>query len=125
MPMYLPIFIISLLTIVMGCGDTSKQNDVIDVSTVGEFPGDVDEDRIIQAHEREPGSWLSYGQDYKEQRFSHLTEVNPSNIQDLGLTWFKTIGDESQRMQGTPLVVDGVMYVTNGWSVVWALDAST
>ena len=125
MRIHLPIFILSLLTIIVGCSDTPKQNDVTDAAIVGNFPGDVDDDRIIQASDQEPGSWLSYGQDYKEQRFSHLTQINPSNIGELGLTWFKTIGDESQRMQGTPLVIDGVMYVTNGWSVVWALEAST
>lgn len=85
----------------------------------------VDETRIINATTREPGSWLTHGQTYKEQRFSQLTQINQDNINDLGLAWSKQIGDFNMRMQGTPLVVDGVMYVTNGWSVVYALDATS
>ncbi len=86
-------------------------------------PGFVDDARIIAATAKEPGSWLTYGQSYKEQRFSQLTQISRNNIDELGLAWSKPIGDFNMRMQGTPLVVDGVMYVTNGWSVVFALDA--
>ena len=43
----------------------------------------------------------------------------------MGLAWTTQIGDYNMRMQGTPLVVDGVMYVSNGWSVIYALDATT
>ena len=85
--------------------------------------GYVDDARIINAPNAEPGSWLTYGQTYKEQRFSHLTQVTRDNVNELALAWTAEIGDNNMRMQGTPLVVDGVMYVTNGWSVVYALDA--
>ena len=88
-------------------------------------PGWVDDQRIINLPISEPGSWPTYGQTYKEQRFSQLTQITPENIDDLGLAWSRQIGDYNMRMQGTPLVVDGVMYVTNGWSVVYALDATT
>ena len=87
--------------------------------------GNVDDARIINSPEADPGSWLTYGQSYKEQRFSPLTQITPDNAGQLGLAWSKQIGDYNMRMQGTPLVVDGVMYVTNGWSVVYALDATT
>ncbi len=87
--------------------------------------GDVDDTRIVAAAASEPGSWLTHGQTYKEQRFSKLKQINPNNIETLGLAWRKQIGDFNMRMQGTPLVVDGVMYATNGWSVVFALDAAT
>ena len=84
----------------------------------------VDDSRIINSFENEPGNWLSYGQNYKEQRFSHLTQITPDNADRMGLAWSTTIGDYNMRMSGTPLVVDGVMYVSNGWSVVYALDAT-
>ena len=87
--------------------------------------GNVDDARIIAAPETEPGSWLAYGQTYKEQRFSQLTQINRDNVDQLGLAWSKQIGDANMRMQGTPIVVDRVMYATNGWSVVYALDAAT
>ena len=88
-------------------------------------PGWVNDQRIIDSPLREPGSWLTYGQNYKEQRFSQLSQITPENVDELGLAWSRQIGDYNMRMQGTPLVVDGVMYVTNGWSVVYALDAAT
>ena len=87
--------------------------------------GNVDDARIINSPAAEPGSWLSYGQNYKEQRFSQLTQITPDNVDQLGLAWTRQIGDYNMRMQGTPLVVDGVMYVSNGWSVVYALDATS
>ena len=76
--------------------------------------GLVSDQRIIDAPQKEPGSWLSYGQTYKEQRFSMLSQINKDNINQLGLAWQKTIGGSTERMQGTPLVVDGIMYVTSG-----------
>jgi quinohemoprotein ethanol dehydrogenase len=87
--------------------------------------GNVDDARIIAAPQAEPGSWLSYGQTYKEQRFSKLTQITRDNVDELGLAWTREIGDFNMRMQGTPIVVDGVMYASNGWSVVFALDATT
>ena len=87
-------------------------------------PETVDDQRIIQSQQIEPGNWLTHGLTYKEQRFSLLTQINKSNLDELGLAWTKQIGDFNMRMQGTPIVVNGVMYVTNGWSVVYALDAA-
>ena len=87
--------------------------------------GNVTDSRVINSPSEEPGSWLTYGQNFKEQRFSELTQINTDTIARLGLAWTKQIGDYNMRMQGTPLVVDGVMYVSNGWSVIYALDATT
>jgi len=85
----------------------------------------VDEERIQRAAVDEPGSWLTYGQSYKEHRFSTLTQIDRDNVHEVGLAWYKDIGSSRERMQGTPLIVDGVMYATNGWSVIYALDART
>ena len=87
--------------------------------------GNVTDSRVINSPSEEPGSWLTYGQNFKEQRFSELTQINTDTIARLGLAWTAQIGDYNMRMQGTPLVVDGVMYVSNGWSVIYALDATT
>ena len=87
--------------------------------------GNVTDSRVINSPSDEPGSWLTYGQNFKEQRFSELTQINTDTIARLGLAWTTQIGDYNMRMQGTPLVVDGVMYVSNGWSVIYALDAAT
>ena len=78
----------------------------------------------IGAADQRPGVWLSHGRTYSEQRFSPLEQVNASNISQLGLTWTEEL-DTMRGMESTPIVVDGVMYVTSAWSVVYALDART
>ncbi len=71
-----------------------------------------------------PQDWLSYGRTYDEQRFSPLTQVNDGNVSRLGLAWsFDTQTDRG--LEATPLVVDGVMYATGSWSVVYAIDAAS
>lgn len=112
--------------VLLGCGtDPTPPAESTPVDTPTRTAGAIDDARIIAAPAAEPGSWLSYGQTYKEQRFSRLTQITPDNVGDLGLAWTRDIGDWNMRMQGTPIVADGVMYVTNGWSVVSALDATT
>jgi len=86
-------------------------------------PAAVDGARIAAA-DKEPGNWLSHGRTYGEQRFSPLKEINRDNIKDLGLAWsYETGGNRGHH--GTPIVVDGTMYVTQPWSIVTALDAKT
>ena len=81
----------------------------------------VTAERIINA-DAESGNWLSHGRTYDEQRFSPLTGINDDNVADLGLAWYFDI-DTNRAMEATPLIADGVMYVTAAWSVVYALDA--
>jgi len=78
----------------------------------------------IQANTAMSKDWPTYGADYAETRFSKLNEITATNIKDLGLVW--TYNLESTRgVESTPLVVDGIMYVTASWSVVHALDVRT
>ena len=83
----------------------------------------VDSDAII-ANAEETKDWLNYGLDYAETRFSRLDSVTAENVGELGLAW--SYGMNSRRgVEATPIVVDGVMFVTASWSVVHALDAVT
>ncbi|MBU6473293.1 MAG: PQQ-dependent dehydrogenase, methanol/ethanol family, partial [Alphaproteobacteria bacterium] len=77
------------------------------------------------AIEHQPaGEWLSYGRTYSEQRFSPLDQINTANVKQLGVAWdFRTY--TVRGLEGTPLVANGVMYVTGSWSKLWALDAKT
>jgi quinohemoprotein ethanol dehydrogenase len=80
----------------------------------------VEGDRI-RANEAASRDWPTYGLDYAETRFSHLRRITNANVKDLGLVW--TYDLESTRgIEATPLVVDGIMYVTASWSVVHAVD---
>src|SRR6185436_2039862 len=71
------------------------------------------------------GEWLSYGRTYDEQRFSPLTRVDAGNVGQLGLAWFYDLDTAHRVQESTPLVIDGVMYVTSAWSKLFALDAKT
>ncbi len=83
----------------------------------------VDAQRILNAN-AEPGNWLSHGRTYDEQRYSPLTDISEKNIDRLGLGW--SYDFETHRgLEATPLVIDGVMYVTGSWSRVYALDAAS
>jgi len=68
--------------------------------------------------------WLSYGRDYGEQRFSPLTQINDKNAKDLGLAWSADL-DTARGQEATPLMHDGVLYVSTAWSMVKAFDAAT
>jgi quinohemoprotein ethanol dehydrogenase len=83
----------------------------------------VDAKRLIHA-DSEPGSWLAAGRDYGEQRFSPLNQINDANVKSLGLAWYGDI-DTEQGQESTPVVVDGVMYLTTAWSMVKAYDIRT
>jgi quinohemoprotein ethanol dehydrogenase len=83
----------------------------------------VDAARIANA-DAEPGNWLSYGRTYSEQRYSPLARISDKNADKLGLAWFADL-DTNRAQEATPLVVDGVMYVSTAWSLVKAYDALT
>jgi quinohemoprotein ethanol dehydrogenase len=83
----------------------------------------VDATRIENA-DGEPGQWLSHGRTYSEQRYSPLTQIDRDSVEELGLAWHTATGNK-RGMEATPLVADGVMYVSTAWSRVMALDAVT
>lgn len=72
----------------------------------------------------ESKEWPSFGRDLSNQRLSPLTQVNPENVNKLQLAWsFKT--GVSASFQATPIVSDGVMYVSLPFNHVVALNAKT
>lgn len=85
--------------------------------------GNVDGDRIVNA-DKDPGNWLSHGRTYSEQRFSPLDKISTDNVGQMGLAWSYELFT-NRGVEATPIVVDGTMYVTSAWSVVYALDAKT
>jgi quinohemoprotein ethanol dehydrogenase len=81
----------------------------------------VNTERLISA-DATPEDWLSYGKNYNEDRFSPLDQITKSNIDSLGLAWSINLGTK-RGIEATPIVVNGIMYVTGPWSVVYAIDA--
>lgn len=82
--------------------------------------GAVDKQAIIDnaSHTKD---WLNYGLDYGETRFSRLTGINTGNVRELGLAWHYDLNSR-RGVEATPLVVNGIMYVTSSWSIVHAID---
>ena len=86
-------------------------------------PASVTAARLVAA-DSEPGQWMAHGRTYGEQRFSPLDQINTGTVTNLGLAWFADL--ETRRGQeSTPIVVDGVLYVTTAWSKVRAYSAAT
>ncbi|MDO9504560.1 MAG: PQQ-dependent dehydrogenase, methanol/ethanol family [Hydrogenophaga sp.] len=79
---------------------------------------------FMKSNAQQTADWPSYGLDYAETRHSRLNQISTANVKELGLVWSYNL--ESKRgVESTPLVVDGIMYVTASWSVVHAVDVRT
>jgi alcohol dehydrogenase (cytochrome c) len=70
-----------------------------------------------------PGDWPTYNGQWNGNRHSPLKQIHPGNVAQLAPQWIFTVPD-ARRLQVTPLVVDGVMYVTAA-NQAYALDART
>lgn len=83
----------------------------------------VDDARLRNA-DADSANWLMYGRTYSEQRFSPLNQINENTVSRLGVAWSRDL-PTTRGVEATPVVVDGVMYTTSTWSVVYAIDAKT
>ena len=85
-------------------------------------------DRMLRA-DREPQNWLTYSGNYAGHRYSPLSQINRSNVKNLQLKWsyhplYAKNSSSQNKMENTPLVVDGIMYTGTALEAV-ALDAVT
>ena len=80
-------------------------------------------ERLVNAKD-EPHNWLMYNGTLDAQRHSRLDEVNVSNVDELELKWAYQI-PEIDRAETVPVVVDGIMFITEAPSNVVAVDART
>ncbi len=83
----------------------------------------IDESALKQASSR-PQDWLTHGLTYAEQRFSPLDQITDATVEKMGLAWSFDTGTD-RGLEATPIVVDGIIYTTGSWSIVFALDART
>ena len=122
----------SIVIVLAGCSESADQaTQAVDpavtptpnarAAAIAASTASIDEARIVGA---EPGNWLANGRTYDEQRHSPLQEINDDNIAELGLEWYFDTGTK-RGLEATPIVVDGVMFTSGSWSVVWAHDAKT
>jgi len=84
----------------------------------------VDAARLTAAA-KDGANWMSTGRTYDEQRHSPLDKINAGNVKQLGLAWHHDFDVINRGQQATPIVVDGVLYVSTAWSKVFAFNAKT
>ena len=68
--------------------------------------------------------WNSYGMDLSNQRFSRITQINKTNVETLEMAWQVQTGVQAT-FQSTPIVHEGIMFVSLPFNNVLALDAKT
>ena len=104
----------AVLTLLLGLGLVcAAQQDGINVTY----------DEILHAASH-PSDWLTYGGNYSSQRFSELKQINKQNVNTLKLRWVYQLR-RTGIFESSPIVVDGVMYVTEPPTTVTALDVHT
>ena len=83
--------------------------------------GDVTEERVI-TEARKGENWFLKGGNFQGQHFSPLSDITDENIADLGLAWARNL-PVPDGISATPIVVDGVIYLSGAYSVAFAIDA--
>jgi alcohol dehydrogenase (cytochrome c) len=84
---------------------------------------DVTYERLLNP-DKEPQNWLMNHRDFSAQRFSPLSVINKSNVKNMRLLFSIAIGGSAgnEALEGTPLVEDGFMYISDHWGVVYKID---
>lgn len=70
-------------------------------------------------------NWPHYGGQYSAWRYSALTQVNTGNVRRLTPAWAFQTGDSEGGLQATPIVVDGVVYLSTSRNHIYAIDGAT
>lgn len=94
------------------------------------LPGSIDHIKKVTqsidskaiANNEEHSDWLNYGLNYQEDRFSKLDQINKETVKDIGLAWSLDLG-VMRGIESSIIAVDGILYMTGPWSVVYAIDA--
>ncbi len=108
-----------------GCSKVSRDEAANQIKPTAEKIGAarINDATLVMA-DKDQANWLTHGRTYSEQRFSPLNQINDKSIANLGLAWEASL-ETFRGIEATPIVVDGVMYVTGSWSKVYAFDAKT
>ncbi len=89
---------------------------------------DTTSERLLNA-DKEAGNWITHHKDYSAHRFSTLDQINAGNVKNLKVAWTMQLGGiegggiwSHGGLEGTPIVENGFMYVTDGWGSVYKID---
>jgi alcohol dehydrogenase (cytochrome c) len=83
----------------------------------------VTHERLLKGTE-DSSAWLMYGGNYQGWRFSPLKDINRQNVKKLAPVWIFQTGNPSQ-LEASPIVADGILYLTASYNHLFALDATT
>jgi quinohemoprotein ethanol dehydrogenase len=115
---------LSPFALLQGCGSSEPAGaPATGASGPASSAAAIDDARLRTAGD-DAANWLMYGRTHDGHRFSPLAEINEGNVAELRLAWSIEL-DTTRGLEATPLVVDGVIYTTGSWSVVYAIDART
>ena len=117
------LIVLCTVMIIIGAGRTVEAQQTVEENGPAPAFTPVSYERLLHAEE-EPGNWLMYSGQYNSQRYSGLDQVTVANVDRLRVKWVYQLRDLG-RAETTPLVIDGIMYVTESPSTVIALDART
>jgi outer membrane protein assembly factor BamB len=92
--------------------------------TGGALSQEVASERLLNA-DKDPNNWPMYYGNYQGWRYSPLQQINATNVKRLAVKWKFRTGSGDENFQVTPVVVDGIMYLTNQRNEVFALYAET
>ncbi len=86
--------------------------------------------QTLENADGDAANWITYGRDLSAHRFSPLNQINRSNIKNLHVAWTFQLGGiepggiwSHGGLEGTPIIQDGFMYITDGWGSIYKLDA--
>ncbi|MGB5489734.1 MAG: PQQ-dependent dehydrogenase, methanol/ethanol family [Woeseiaceae bacterium] len=85
--------------------------------------GEVTEKRVL-AEASSGVNWFLKGGNFRGQHFSPLRAINDKTVADMGLAWSTDL-PVPDGISATPIVVDGVVYLSGAYSLVFAIDAKT
>ena len=89
----------------------------------GTLSAQITYDRLLRAPQ-EPHNWLTYSGSYMSQRYSPLVQITPQNVKSLAQKWVFQ-AESLEKFETTPLVIDGILYITQPPNDVIALDGRT
>ena len=108
------------LLCLLACSQNSETDIVKHIRSVTD---QITDEALVTAS-GSSGDWITHGLNYSEDRFSELIQINQHNVDSLGLAWTLELGTR-RGIEATPLVVDGIMYLSGPWSKVYAVDTRT
>ena len=90
---------------------------------IGRGDGPVD-DQALRNAPANPAEWLHFGGNYASWRHSPIERLTPGSVGDLKLAWMAQTGVPGQ-LETSPIVYDGILYLTSARNRLQALDAKT